>query len=434
VSATLDATTTYAEHRSYVLSVLRRRCGWLDAIDQEAILHDAYTVLLEKEREGSLDVAAMRPQQIRAYLTQTALNKALDEGKRAGRRRSVALDEGGLEVPSAEPEAGELIARGIDAARLREIVAELPERQQTIVKLRFFYERTPEEVRGYLGITERAYRRDLERAMRTLADRFALVRDGTFCESRRSLILAFVAGIAGPNRTLQARRHLESCVGCARWAAELRATAQQAGALVPLPVLDEVAGGRGLHGIGRALEGMRERVADLLAGARDQAAGLVARTDPSSGSMLAGVRPGTAVAVVAGCLSVGSTATYCALEGLPGPARSLLGESAAQAPRKAPSGGGVKASRAGDRTARVRRPAPKKPAPRAERRTVQRAQAPRKRAPATRQEVAVQRQQPTAGEFGVEGGAGAAGAAPAPAPAPAPASGSGGGWGSEFGP
>jgi RNA polymerase sigma factor (sigma-70 family) len=52
-----------------------------------------------------------------------------------------------------------------DGARVRELVAELPERQRTIIKLRHFFERTPAEIQEYMGITPRTYRRQLERAM-----------------------------------------------------------------------------------------------------------------------------------------------------------------------------------------------------------------------------------------------------------------------------
>src|ERR1700761_2924974 len=132
--------TPYEEHRDYVLGVLARRCGWLDPSDREALLHDAYMVFLQKQRDGQLDLDAMRAPQVRAYLTQTALNKAMDEGKRAGRRRSVSLDneELGIEPPDPACDVDEELAARFDDARIREIVADLPERQQVVIKLRFF--------------------------------------------------------------------------------------------------------------------------------------------------------------------------------------------------------------------------------------------------------------------------------------------------------
>lgn len=305
----LTAATPYEQHRDYVLAVLGRRCRWLEEDEREAMLHEAYAVFLQKQRDGVLDADAMRPQQVRAYLTQTAINKAMDDGSRARRTRSVALEEaGGLEVPDQRPEVVERLERSYDADRVREIVDELPARQQAVVKLRFFLDLTPTEIQQYLGITERVYRREVERALRALSDHVDLVRRGTSCDQRRSLILAYVAGIAGPHRVQVARRHLATCPGCAAWAGRLRGTAHHAGAVIPLPVAGEVAGSddRWWAGLGHAFGQLRDHVL-----------GLAARTDPATSSVLGAARPGAVAAVVAGCLTVGGT-TYCAVDGVPG--------------------------------------------------------------------------------------------------------------------
>src|SRR5262249_9030991 len=97
------ASSDYERHRDYVLAVLSRRCGWLHPSHREALFHDAYAVFLEKQRDGHLDTGVMRTPQVRAYLTQTALNKAMDEGKRAGRRRSVSLDDEDLGIDPIDP-------------------------------------------------------------------------------------------------------------------------------------------------------------------------------------------------------------------------------------------------------------------------------------------------------------------------------------------
>lgn len=232
-----QAPTPYEQHRDYALAVLAHRCRWLDPSDREAIFHDAYALLLEKQRDGQLDATGMRPVQIRAYLAQTALNKAMDEGKRAGRRRVVSLDDEHLGLEPVDPaeQLDERLAASFDDARVREIVAELPERQQMIVKLRFFFDRSPQQVQRYLGITERVYRRELERATRHIVTRMALVRGGTFCESRRSVILAYVVGIAGPRRAVDARRHMATCPACASWARELRLAVDRAPNTAPTP-------------------------------------------------------------------------------------------------------------------------------------------------------------------------------------------------------
>lgn len=327
MSVLMPRLTPYEEHRDYVLGVLARRCGWLDPSDREALLHDAYTVFLEKQRAGTLDVGVMRGPQVRAYLTQTALNKAMDEGKRAGRRRSVSLDDEALGIDPADPgrELDERLASRFDDARVREIVAELPERQQLVIKLRFFFNRTPQEIQRYMGIGERVYRRELERATRQLAERLQLVREGGFCESRRSLILAYVTGVAGPNRLREARRHLESCPACASWAAELRVAARQAAAVVPIPLLSLPLTHAHAGYLLSAARGVHERIANLVVGTRGQVMRAVASTDPSRLASVSGARPSAVAVLITGCLAGGSTAAYCVVHGLPAPVQSLIG-------------------------------------------------------------------------------------------------------------
>ncbi|HEY1854001.1 MAG TPA: sigma-70 family RNA polymerase sigma factor [Solirubrobacterales bacterium] len=317
--AVTAARTSYEEHREYVLAVLRRRCGWLGDDERESILHDAYVVLLEKERDGSLDPAAMHGNQVRAYLTQTALFKALDEGKRAERNRSAPLEDADAVEHEPVRSVEDVISTALDGARVREIVDELPRRRQAIVKLRFFFERTPGEIQELLGVSNRVYRRELERAVTQIADRYELVRAGRFCDSRRSLILAYVAGVAGPGRAREARTHLESCPGCSAWAVELRETTRRAAAVLPLPAL---VGGR-LSGLGGLVARIREHLSALASSARHQGAVVAARADPGSGGFLVGARPGTVVATLAGCVALGG-GTYCAVQGVPVPFGSLV--------------------------------------------------------------------------------------------------------------
>lgn len=305
----------YADDRRYVLRVLARRCAWLASDEREEVFQDAVTVLLEKQLAGALEGIEDSPPQLRAYLTQTAINKALDEGKRAGRHRSVALEDAELTVEDGKRAPDDLAAASLDSARVREIVSELPERRQAIIKLRFFFDRSPNEIQRFLGITERAYRRELERALRHLTDRYQMVEDGSFCEDRRSLILAFVAGIAGPGRNEAARAHLASCPGCARMAAELRELTRGAAVVVPLPVVLDLAplGNRLLS----ALDAIREAIADALAWVKQQLSWLAARLDAGSSGYAAGARPGAMLATVAGCLAIGAGGAYCVIEGPP---------------------------------------------------------------------------------------------------------------------
>jgi RNA polymerase sigma factor (sigma-70 family) len=383
----------YVAHRDYVLSVLGRRCGWLDPSDREAVFHDAYMVMLDKERSGELDTDSMHPQQLRAYLTQTAVNKALDEGKRAGRKRNQPLDVDGdgLALPDPGPEPESVVASSFDGARVREIVSELSDRARSIVKLRFFFDRTPDEIQGMLSISSRVYRRELERAMRYISERYELVQEGTFCDSRRSLILAYVAGIAGPNRVREAREHLATCPGCARWALEMREAADRVAAALPPVVLVDASA----HGHLPALvDSVRDRVGDVAASVKQHAAALISRTDPGLAGPASGVRPGAAVALVAGCLAAGGGATYCVVEGIPGLGGKDDGKAAIVHPKPVKS---------------KPKPAPQpKPRPKPEPRQSTRAG---RHVPSTSQEAA-------ANEFGPEGSSSGIASPSAPPPSP----------------
>ncbi len=292
------------------------------------MLHDAYVVMLQKERDGGLEPGSMHPREVRAYLVQTAINKALDVGKRAGRGRSVPLDDDALATPDLSRTLDDVAAATLDSARVREIVRELPARRQAIVKLRFFYDRSPAEVQRYLGISERAYRKDLEHAVRFIASRYELVREGRFCESRRSLLLAYVAGIAGPGKAREAREHLATCPGCAAWAVAVREAARETAAVLPMPPVVEKSGLT--ERAAQAFADLRENVTHLFGNASHHVNGAAASVDSGGVMMLSGARPGAVMALVAGCVAMGGSATYCAVQGVPEPLRLGFGESQSQ--------------------------------------------------------------------------------------------------------
>jgi RNA polymerase sigma factor (sigma-70 family) len=165
------STRSYAEQRDYTLAALARRCPWLQVAEREEMVQEAYAVALEKERLGLVDLSGMHPSQVRAYITQIALYKALDEGKRAWRRRLTPLDDEGDAVDLGAPPDERLLA-DVERDRVRKLVAGLPVRQQAILRLRFHDERTPRQISRQLGVSERIYRRELERAKRRIRDRY----------------------------------------------------------------------------------------------------------------------------------------------------------------------------------------------------------------------------------------------------------------------
>ena len=279
--AAREARTPYEQHHGYVLGVLAGRCPWVPRLDREALYHEAYAAMLELERAGRLDPAEMHPRQLRAYLAKAAVRNALDERKRAETRLTVPLGPAAENRADTARPVDERVAGALDAQPITELLAELAPRQRAIVQLRFALELEPVEIQGLLGISARAYRKDLERGVRHLAGRYELVREGRWCESRRSLVLAYVAGIAGPRKALAARSHLAACPGCARMAGELRQATQRAAALLPVP--DVVLPDGSLQRLGELLAGAREHVADVGGGVKQHGMALANRaSDPDA--------------------------------------------------------------------------------------------------------------------------------------------------------
>jgi hypothetical protein len=161
--------------------------------------------------------------------------------------------------------------------------------------------------------------------MRTVSDRYELVREGRFCESRASLIRAYVAGIAGPNRAREARDHLATCPACRRFAIDLRDATGRFAALLPLPAVGLDRPGWLAH-VAELLGGGRDGATHATTQAKEQLALLTTRVDPASASVVGGMRPGAVAAAVAGCLALsGGAATYCAVVGVPPPLRDAVG-------------------------------------------------------------------------------------------------------------
>jgi RNA polymerase sigma factor (sigma-70 family) len=159
----------YRGDRRYVIGVLARRCRWLDGGGLEDVFHDAYLVLLEKAEAGMLE-GEMGPPQVRAYLTRTAINKALDHGRRSRRRRAMSLDRDDCaELRSPEPEIEERVIVREDARRVGDAMTTLPERRQKVLGLRYLLGLDPDQIQRRLGLSRDVYRHELERGTRAVA-------------------------------------------------------------------------------------------------------------------------------------------------------------------------------------------------------------------------------------------------------------------------
>jgi DNA-directed RNA polymerase specialized sigma24 family protein len=132
-SGTIDKLeAAYRAQGGYVLGVLARRSPFIRPEDRQAVYHDAFALVLEKARCGRLDVDAMRPRQLRAYLTKVAVLLARERIRWGELPHTHPLTESDIEQENGDEPAEERVADGSELAVLREIVAELPERQRAV--------------------------------------------------------------------------------------------------------------------------------------------------------------------------------------------------------------------------------------------------------------------------------------------------------------
>jgi RNA polymerase sigma factor (sigma-70 family) len=177
---------------------------------------------------------------------------------------------------------------------------------------------------------------------------YAEIEAGAECERFAPTLAALVGGTASADALLELRPHIRNCATCRATVRQLHATRLgRPTALWPLPVLvaplrwiEDRLAGHGQDSVPdvsplndepdlydvvaplnpversrpRVIDWMVERAGDGVAGVKQHAATAYYRAvDPTP---LAGVRPGAAVAAVAGCLAIGGGTTYCVTQGV----------------------------------------------------------------------------------------------------------------------
>jgi hypothetical protein len=186
------------------------------------------------------------------------------------------------------------------------------------------------EIVSLLGISERTLKRELERAGSAIAESAELALAGRWCETKRSLVLAYCLGLLSPGRAAKARQHLSGCPGCRAEAIKLRGRLEQVAAALPLPVLPTHTG----HGLARAVEvsdSARGVLDHLAANMKQHALAVVTRTpggDAAASQVAAsgGLRgSGAILTALTACVVAGGGATYCAVDGVPGAVRDVAG-------------------------------------------------------------------------------------------------------------
>ena len=199
---------------------------------------------------------------------------------------------------------------------VEDALASLPELQRKILALYIEGCGRP-EICSRLDLPDHTVKRELRFAL--AGARTALAeRVGGGCERGEQLVLRFVCGLSTSAEASQARLHLSHCRRCEHFSERLSVWREKVGALLPLPGAAEGASpgilGRVAHRTADAVSSLKQQVVNGGAQLKQHAASAYYRAvDPTP---FAGARPGAVAAVVAGCVTIGSGATYCAQQGV----------------------------------------------------------------------------------------------------------------------
>jgi hypothetical protein len=182
------------------------------------------------------------------------------------------------------------------------------------------------DIAAHLGITPRVVKRDVESILTT--GRLQLAKlVGCGCPEGHKLVSRYAFGLGSQRDAHRAQLHLTACGRCAQMYERLDGWRERVAALLPLPpavdtkthIVERIvhSGADALtsgHGpAGESPAELKRHLASATNHLREQASSWYYRTaDPTP---LAGVRPGAVAAAVAGCLAVGSGATYCVQQG-----------------------------------------------------------------------------------------------------------------------
>jgi RNA polymerase sigma factor (sigma-70 family) len=329
-----SAAGEYVRYRTKVLAMLERRFPRFDPDERLELYHVAWTAVLEKRRRGDGDEI----ENLEAYLMGGADKLAFKRIMSADARRRVSFDplESELSGVAADAPTPEDSAVSQDEARcVRSVIEELDPAEQAVIKLRFDVGLDPDEIRARLRLSQRQYRRLIERGSRKIVARVAALEQGERSRRQLSLLRACLIGIASDRQVAEARALLASDPKARALLRAMRRTTQSAAAGMPLPLIGAVDGTASPGRAAELLFAVREHLGDLAGPAKQQSATLYVRaSDPTP---LAAARPGAVAAAVAGCIAVGG-GTYCAVEGIPesiNPARG--GKAAPQDEKPAPA-------------------------------------------------------------------------------------------------
>lgn len=241
-------------------------------------------------------------------------------------KREVLVDHSATEFQTPDPSLAppdEVLIKREERAELSHLTLSILERlgdRERKVAVLHSHGFARKEIARHLGTTPRVVKRDIEGILAIGRAQLTKVT-GSGCPDGDSVVVRYAFRLASEREARRAQLHLATCARCGSMFERLDLWRARVAALLPLPP----AADQRIHFSERIAHvgsdalvarngharptGLRQHAGQAIAQLRDQAASAYYRTvDPTP---LAGVRPGAVAAAVAGCLAVGSGATYC---------------------------------------------------------------------------------------------------------------------------
>jgi DNA-directed RNA polymerase specialized sigma24 family protein len=215
------------------LRIYIRAFGAISERDWDEAFNFAYAQAWRTERDkGPID-------NLLAWLTRAAYNAVVSDHRKRDR-----LDLRATEDFLTEQAVTDLAETVDDRQILRDAIVclktSLPERVRLVWTMRFAGDYEPSEIQRQLGISKKAYEKDLELGSSLVISRLESVRESGVCETpdMTSMVRAYAiwGEEHGSERAKLAREHLDKCPACRHTVRVLRA-AQRAAAFLPPPIL-----------------------------------------------------------------------------------------------------------------------------------------------------------------------------------------------------
>jgi RNA polymerase sigma factor (sigma-70 family) len=218
----------YEQHRAAVVGLLRARFGSaFSDVDREDLYHEAWTGVLEHQRRGQPTPDLL------GLLKTIAWRRGRDRLRNISADPSDPIDGVLARAFDNRPPPDEQVLQRLDVELCHQLIESLGDRQRTILKLRCECGLSPAEIQDALGISRKAYEKQLTRAFKRLAAELGDVENGSWRDRQRELLLACEAGTATPEERARAKRLVERDPACRAMLRRIRGAA----CLLPLPAL-----------------------------------------------------------------------------------------------------------------------------------------------------------------------------------------------------